>query len=76
MVRVLVLAALAALPLAGCGVPGGERLVSTQTRPGTGLVGSASEPQPVNSLPPGAAGRPQRGPFASAPDYLSVTFGR
>ena len=73
MVRFAVLAF--ALLLAGCGVPGGPPLVSAQTPPGTGLVNSASEPQPINSLPPGAAGRPSRGPFATAPDYLSYTFG-
>lgn len=64
------------LVLAGCGEPGGPPLVSAQTPPGTGLVNSADEPQPIDSLPPGAAGRPRNSPFATAPDYLSYTFGR
>jgi hypothetical protein len=63
------------LLLAGCGEPGGPPLVSAQTPPGTGLVNSAMEPQPINSLPPGAAGRPRRGPFATWPDFFSYTFG-
>ena len=41
--------------LAGCnGVPGGPPLVSAQFPPGTGVVNSNAEPQPINSLPPGA----------------------
>lgn len=64
------------LLLAGCGEPGGPPLVSGHSPAGTGLVGSLDEPQPINSLPPGAEGLPSRGPFATAPDYLSYTFGR
>ena len=67
--------ALACLALAGCGgVPGGPPLVSAQSPPGTGLVNGNSEPQPINSLPPGAAN------FSTAPggfqrNTLAWTFG-
>ena len=60
--------------LAGCGVPGGAPLVSAQYPPGTGAVNDASEPQPVNSLPPGAS-NPGAGPGAVQPNYGSLTFG-
>ncbi len=63
------------LLLAGCGEPGGPPLVSARSPAGTGLVGTG-EPQPINSLPPGAEGLSARSPFATAPDYLSYTFGR
>lgn len=74
MARRLVLAVL--LLLAGCGEPGGPPLISAQTPPGVGLVNSNYEPQPITSLPPGAAGLAQPSPFATAPNYLSYTFGR
>lgn len=64
------------LLLAGCGVPGGPPLVSAQTPPGVGLVNSNYEPQPIDSLPPGAEGLGRPTPFTTAPDYLSYTFGR
>ena len=63
------------LLLSGCGEPGGPPLVSAQSPAGTGLVNSA-EPQPINSLPPDAEGLSAGGPFATAPNYLSYTFGR
>ncbi len=57
--------------LAGCGVPVGPPLVSAATPPNQS---SNSEPQPLNSLPPGAAVM-GRGPNAAHPDYGAVTFG-
>ena len=64
---------LACLALGGCGVPGGAPLVSAQYPPGTGLVNAQSEPQPLNSLPVGAANITSA-PGATAPNYLSYTF--
>ena len=64
------------LLLSGCGEPGGPPLVSAQSPAGTGLVNDNNEPQPINSLPPGAEGLSTGGPFAAQPDYLSYTFGR
>jgi hypothetical protein len=64
------------LLLSGCGEPGGPPLVSAQSPAGTGLVNSNAEPQPINSLPPGAEGLSTGGPFTTQPDYLSYTFGR
>ena len=69
--RVLVLLC---LTLAGCGEPGGTPLVSAQYPPGTGAVNSNSEPQPINSLPPGAANFGPA-PGVTQPNYLSWTFG-
>ena len=63
------------LALGGCGVPANPPLVSAQTPPAVGAVGSAGMPQPINSLPPGAAGRPWT-VNSVHPDYLSATFGR
>lgn len=74
--RLVPAALLLPLLLAGCGEPGGPPLVSAHSPAGTGLVGSAGEPQPINSLPPGAEGLSAGSPFATAPDYLSYTFGR
>jgi hypothetical protein len=74
MRRLLALAVLCLL--AGCGAPGGAPLVSAQTPPGAGLVNSSYEPQPIDSLPPGAAGLGRPSPFTTAPDYLAYTFGR
>ena len=74
--RLALAALLSPLLLAGCGEPDGAPLVSAQSPAGTGLVNDASEPQPINSLPPGAEGLSARSPFATAPDYLSYTFGR
>ena len=73
--RFALAALLLPLLLAGCGEPGGPPLVSAHSPAGTGLVGPG-EPQPINSLPPGAEGLSARSPFATAPDYLSYTFGR
>lgn len=74
MARCLVLTLLAVL--GGCGiVQQGPDLVSAQTPPGTGLVNDASEPQPPNSLPPGAAVSGP-GPGATQRSYLTRTFGR
>ena len=67
------LAVLALLPLAACGVPGGPPLVSAQYPPGTGLVNAKSEPQPLNSLPPGAANF-SPAPGATQPSYAAITF--
>ncbi len=63
--------AVAAL-LSGCGDPGGPPLVSAQTPPNQS---SNSEPQPLGSLPPGAAVA-GTGPNAAYPDFFSYTFGR
>ena len=66
----------ALLPLlAGCSVThGGGPLVSAQYPPGTGAVNDQSQPQPVNSLPPGAANvSPAVG--ATQPNYAAFTFG-
>lgn len=68
-----ILCCLSLLPLVGCGSPGGQPLVSAQFPPGTGQVNVASEPQPLNSLPPGAANF-STAPGATAPNYLSFTF--
>ena len=74
MTRCLALALLALL--GGCGIiQQGPDLVSAQTPPGTGLVNDASEPQPPNSLPPGAAVSGP-GPDATQRSYLTRTFGR
>ncbi len=70
--RVLCLAPLAAT--AACTLPGGEPLVSAQFPPGTGEVNAASEPQPLNSLPPGAANYAAT-PFATQPNFLSFKLG-
>lgn len=66
-----VLAALGIL-LSGCAAPGGPPLVSAQTPPNQS---ANSEPQPLGSLPPGAAVA-GAGPNAAHPDYFSYTFGR
>ena len=65
---------LAGLALAGCGGPGGAPLVSAQYPPGTGVVNANSEPQPLNSLPRGAANF-GTAPGAYQPNYLAWTFG-
>ncbi len=59
------------IALAGCGEPMAPPLVSGQTPPGTGNVNAASQPQPLNSLPPGAEGL---GRGMIQPTYLSRTF--
>ncbi len=76
MMRVVVIVA-AAAGLAGCNamVPpnvsfGGPPLVSGKSPPAT--LARNSEPQSVNSLPPGAEGI-GAGPQATAPNYGSVT---
>ncbi len=70
-------AALAVLILlGGCDAVGrGPDLVSAQTPPGTGIVNAASQPQPPNSLPPGAAVSGP-GPGAAQRSYLTLTLGR
>ena len=66
----------ALLALGACGSIGrGPDLVSAQTPPGTGYVNDASEPQPLGSLPPGAAVSGP-GPYATQPSYLTFTTGR
>ncbi|MGI4799023.1 MAG: hypothetical protein ACRYF2_11435 [Janthinobacterium lividum] len=70
--RLLLLVPLAAL--AACTLPGGEPLVSAQFPPGTGEVNANSEPQPLNSLPPGAANFAAT-PFATQPNFLSFKLG-
>ena len=70
--RLLFLVPLAAL--AACTLPGGEPLVSAQFPPGTGEVNASSEPQPLNSLPPGAANFAAT-PFATQPNFLSFKLG-
>ena len=63
------------LVLAGCAsAAGGPSLVSAQYPPGTGAVNDQSEPQPVNSLPRGAA-NVGPGPAATQPSYGTITFG-
>lgn len=62
------------LALAGCGEPLNQPLVSAQSPPGTGVVNSASEPQPVNSLPPGAANL-SSAPGATEPNFASIKIG-
>ena len=75
--RVILLACLA---VTGCegqgfpGQPGGPPLVSAQSPPGTGIVNDNSEPQPLNSLPVGAANI-SSAPGATQPNYFSWTFG-
>ena len=63
------------LPLftGGCGTLDGPPLVSAQFPPGTGVVNGASEPQPINSLPPGAANG-GTAPGAVQGNGLSRTF--
>jgi hypothetical protein len=59
--------------LAACGQPNGPPLVSAQFPPGTGVVNTASTPQPLNSLPPGAANL-STAPGGVQPDYGSLGF--
>jgi hypothetical protein len=61
------------LALASCGAPNGPPLVSAQYPPGTGLVNAASTPQPLNSLPRGAANF-SRAPGGVQPDYASMAL--
>ena len=60
--------------LVGCGEPINQPLVSAQYPPGTGMVNAASEPQPINSLPPGAANY-SSAPGAIQPNYFSLKLG-
>ena len=69
----LILCILCAL-VAGCSLPGGQPLVSAQFPPGTGDVNAASEPQPLNSLPVGAANFAPS-PFATQANFLSFKIG-
>ncbi|GAC1340855.1 MAG: hypothetical protein NVSMB18_11790 [Acetobacteraceae bacterium] len=61
------------LALAGCEAPSGPPLVSAQFPPGTGVVNRASQPQPLNSLPPGAANF-SSAPGATEPNFASLQF--
>jgi hypothetical protein len=61
------------LALAACGAPNGPPLVSAQSPPGTGVVNAASFPQPLNSLPPGAANY-SPAPGGTQPSYASLRF--
>jgi hypothetical protein len=61
------------LTVAGCAVPGGPPLVSAQMPPGAGQSAN-SEPQPINSLPPGAANI-SGAPGAVQPTWFALTFG-
>lgn len=72
MLRLLPLALL--LALAACTAPpaGHEPLVSTMSPPAA--QASKAEPQPLNSLPPGSLGFPQKGPNATVPDFASTSF--
>ena len=67
-----------ALALGGCSTVqfGSSPLLSAQTPPATGPVGSAQEPQPEGSLPPNAdtAGWTQNGVGATQTNYGSLTF--
>lgn len=72
--RSLALVALVAL-LPGCAGVGGPALVSAQSPPGTGAVNSNSEPQPVGSLPPGAANSSVNIPTSYQPNNVAFTFG-
>ncbi len=62
--------------LAGCALPAGQvpMLVSAQFPPGTGDVNVKSEPQPLNSLPVGAANFAPT-PFATQPSFFSFKIG-
>ncbi len=79
MIRLILLATLPAC-LSACGAPfvpptvtiGGPAFISGKS-PAAPLARN-SEPEPVNSLPPGAQGL-QSGPLATAPNYGSVTVG-
>ena len=60
------------MTLCGCTVTfGGPPLISGQSP--AAAQSHNSEPQPVNSLPPGFAG-PDGGPNATAPNYASFTL--
>ena len=69
--RIPALAAL--LGLAACGVAPGPPLVSAQSPPGTGALNTQSQPQPLGSLPPGAA-TSGSGVGQTWPNYLQGTF--
>ena len=62
----------AILALAGCVAPSNAPLVSAQFPPN---VSAASQPQPLNSLPVGAANF-SRAPNAVQPSYLALTLGQ
>lgn len=68
------LALLGCLALAACGEPTAPPLVSAQYPPGTGSVNVNNEPQPLGSLPPGAANL-SHAPGGMQPSYLTHTFG-
>jgi len=70
----LFLCAVSLVAVAGCTLPEGEPLVSAQYPPGTGAVNANSEPQPLNSIPVGAANYGPS-PFATQPDFLSFQIG-
>ena len=67
-----ILAVVSLISLAGCNATfGGPPLISGQSP--AAAQSRNSEPQPVNSLPPGFAGL-DGGPSATAPNYGSITF--
>ena len=68
------LALLACLALSACGEPTAPPLVSAQFPPGTGSVNANNEPQPIDSLPPGAANL-SNAPGGVQRSYLTHTFG-
>ncbi len=69
-----VFALLSLLSVAGCNAQvGGAPLVSGMS-PAAPLANN-SEPQPPNSLPPGAAGLQSAGPNSTVPNAASVTVG-
>ena len=76
---------LAVLSLAACapGAPGGPRVAVTVGGPAfisgqspAAAQASTSEPQPVNSRPPGAAGLQSSGPNSTQPNRLSATVSK
>ena len=73
---------LAVLSLAACtpSAPGAPRVAVTFGGPAfisgqspAAAQSSASEPQPANSMPPGAAGLQSSGPNSTEPNRLSAT---
>ncbi len=76
---------LAILSVAACtpGAPGAPRVAVTFGGPAfisgqspAAAQSGASEPQPANSFPPGAAGLQSSGPNSTEPNRLSATVSR
>ena len=59
-----------ALALSACAPPYNPPLMSAQYPPGTGVVNANSLPQPIGSLPPGAANF-SNAPGATQPNLLT-----